>query len=86
MKFVKSQITSTKLQINLKFQYPMTKTTQIIRNQIDSATRLSSSKSVCDKLHLAIAGVQGDIGEKTFVAAEQPPAREGFGKAHGRRL
>ena len=45
MKWVKSQITSTKLQINLKFQNSNPKQMQKTMNQIDSV--------VCDKLHSA---------------------------------
>ena len=45
MKWAKSQITSTKSQINLKFQNSNPKQMQKTMNQIDSV--------VCDKLHSA---------------------------------
>ena len=48
MKWAKSQITSTKLQINLKFQNSKSKQMQKTMNQIDSV--------VCDKLHSACLG------------------------------
>ena len=45
MKLDKSQITSTKIQINPKFQYPMTKTAKYTMTYIDS--------TVCDRLSSA---------------------------------